>query len=130
MTSQADLATGLATAHQDSRQQIKPFRARQLLQRASCYHFSLVESALRLLARMQGNRNHRDPPNRHRLFQVGNRLCHHAPQNYRRGTHLLELKQMDQVTQFAVIATVGDGPLERRIHALTKQAPRLSAIRL
>jgi hypothetical protein len=37
---------------------------------------------------------------------------------------------MDQVTQFAVIATVGDGPLERRIHALTKQAPRLSAIRL
>jgi hypothetical protein len=37
---------------------------------------------------------------------------------------------MDQVAQLTVIATVGDGPLEGRIHALTEQAPRLSAIRL
>jgi hypothetical protein len=35
---------------------------------------------------------------------------------------------MDQVAQLTVIATVGDRPLEGRIHALTEQAPRLSAI--
>ena len=130
MTSQANLASGLAAAHQDSRRQFKPFRTRQSLQRGSCDHLRLVESALRLLARMQGNGDDRDHANGHRLFQVGNRLRQHAPQNCRCGTYLLELEQMDQVAQFTVIAAVGDGALERRIHALTEQAPRLSAIRL
>jgi len=37
---------------------------------------------------------------------------------------------MDQVAQFTVIAAVGDGALERRVHALTEQASRLSGIRL
>ena len=81
MTSQANLASGLAAAHQDSRQQIKSLRTRQLPQRASRDHLSLVESALRLLAPMQRDGNHRDHSNRHRLFQVGNRLCQHrAPE--------------------------------------------------
>src|SRR5208337_4139037 len=62
----------------------------------------------------------------HRLVQVGNRLRQHASQHCRRGTNLLKLEQMNQVAQSAVIAAVGDRPLERRIRALTKHAPRLS----
>ena len=69
-----------------SRAQIESFRTRQLLQRVPRDHLCLVESALRLLARIQGNGDHRDRaaeerPNRHRLFQLGNRLRQHAPQN-------------------------------------------------
>ena len=79
---------------------------------------------------MQGDGNHRDHSNRHRLFQVSNRLCQHPPQNCRCGAHLLELEQMDQVAQFTVIAAVGNRPFVGRIHALTEQAPRLCAIRL
>jgi hypothetical protein len=37
---------------------------------------------------------------------------------------------MDQIAQSTVIAPVGHRPLERRIDALTEQAPRLPAIRL
>jgi hypothetical protein len=37
---------------------------------------------------------------------------------------------MDEVAQLTVIAAVGNRPFVRRIHALTEQAPRLSAIRL
>src|SRR5713101_882736 len=135
MASQANLASGFAAAHQDSRAQIKPFRTRQLLKRSSCNHLCLIESALCLLARMQGNGDDRDRPTedgpyRHRLLQVGNRLRQHAPQNCRRGTNLLELEQMDQVAQFTVIAAVGNRALERRIFTLAEQAPRFRTIRL
>jgi hypothetical protein len=37
---------------------------------------------------------------------------------------------MDQVAQPTVIAPISNRSLERRIHALTQQAPRLSAIRI
>jgi hypothetical protein len=36
---------------------------------------------------------------------------------------------MDQVAQFGVITAVGNRPLERRIQALTEQAPHLRAVR-
>ena len=137
MASQANLASGLAAAQQDSRAKIESFRTRQVLQRIPRDHLCLVESALCLLAGMQGNGNDPDRageecPNGHRLFQLGNRLGQHASQNRRRGTNLLKLEQMDQVAQFPVIATIGDRPLERRIRALAEQASRLNvnAIRL
>jgi len=69
-------------------------------------------------------------PDRHRLFQVGNRFCQHASQNCCRGTNLLELEHMDQIAQPTGIAAVRDRPLEGRIDALTKQAPNLATIRL
>ena len=47
--------------------------------------------------------------------------------NPRRRPNLLELEQMNQVAQSAVIATVSGRPLERRLLARTKHAPRLSA---
>ena len=101
-------------------------------------HLRLVESALRLLALVQGNGNHldrprprrEDRPSGHRLFQLGNRLCQHAPQKCRRRTNLLNFEQMNQVAQFTVITSIGNRPLERRVHAPTKRAPRLPVNRL
>ncbi len=130
MTGQADLACSIATTQQNSRAEIKSLRTRQSPDRAPRDHFRLVEPALRLLIRMQGNGNHRDPPHRHCLFQPGNRLCQHLPQHRRRWANLLKLEQMDQVPQPGFVAAIGDRALKWRIHPLAEQAPLIPTTRL
>ncbi len=125
MTGEANLASSFAAAHQDSRSQFEPLRARQLFQRGPRNRLRLIESALRLLALIERNGNHRDRSHGHSLFHAGNRLRQHAPQNCRRRTNLLKLEQMDQVAQSAVIAAIGNRPLERRINAPAERAPRV-----
>jgi hypothetical protein len=129
MTRQANLASGLAAAHQYSGCQVKPLRARQPLQRAPRNHFRLVEPALRLLVSVQRNGDHDNRPNGHRLLQAGDGSGQCAPQNPGCRTNLLELQQVNQVAQSAFVAAVGNRSLKRRIHPLTEQAPRLATLR-
>ena len=128
MASQANLASSLAAPHQHSRRTDRIFSDCD-----SCFSAlrAIISAWLNprcaCLRLCRGTGTTAIFPHGHHRFQVGNRLCQHAPQNCRRGTNLLELEQMDQVAQSAVIAAVGNRPLKRRIRALAEQAPRLSA---
>jgi hypothetical protein len=128
MTSQANLASRLAPAQQDSGRQIESLRTGQLLQCGPGNHLRLVESALGLLALVQGHGNHQNFPTGHHLFQIGNDFRQHMAENYGSGSNLLELKQMNQVAQSAVVATASNRPLKWRIRPLAEQTPRLRII--
>ena len=128
MTSEADLASGSALAHQSTGTESEAgrlqttFPARKLFESGTSNDVCLVESALRLFLRVQRHGNNRDGAGRQGRFQGGDGIGQHASQNRRDRTNLVELEQVDQIAQCAVIAAIGNRPLKRRGGVLTEPA--------
>ena len=124
MAAQSDLAARVARAHQSSLHKFKTSSVNtgQTLQRGPRQNLRLIESALHPLLPIQRHRNHSDSSRRQRRFEALDALRKHPSQHSDQRPDLMELEQMNEVTQRAVIAAIRNRAVKRRMSFLAQPA--------
>jgi hypothetical protein len=88
-------------------------------------HLRLIKASLGLPARVQRHWDNGKGAGGQRRLESVDRLGQQAPENSSRGPDLIELEEMNQSAQRALVASKSDGALEGRRSQLAKTTPGL-----
>jgi hypothetical protein len=133
MASESDLAASLARADQGIGVEniafmVAGLAVTKIFEGGSRNHFGLVESAMRLFARMQGHGHYGDRPGGKRRIESGDGVREQTAQYGGGGANLVEFEEMDEIAERAVIASVGYCSLEWRMLMLTDPATDVGSV--